>query len=620
MFITDRNAATSEMIVANTYDELGQLTGKKVGNSIAKPLQELDYTYNVRGWLKQINEDNNIIDNDLFNFTINYNTPTNPTKSLYNGNISETLWNTLSANPSGGVISNKYAYTYDALNRITGAIDNTGRYNLEHVTYDKNGNIMSLTRNGWQNSTNYNNMDVLNYNYFNNETSNKLYKVADTGNSSHGYKDGSTNHQNDQDYGYDANGNMIKDANKGITTIEYNHLNLPTYIRSLYYTTLNYVYDAHGTKLAKMLSQRNGATTTEYAGNFIYEKFRNGLAKLKFFNHSEGYVEPKDENNYFLGFNYVYQYKDHLGNIRLSYSDNDGNGDIDTATEIIEENNYYPFGLKHKGYNNVINGTDHKYGFGGKEEQDELGLGWMDVTARNYDPAIGRWMNLDPLAEKMRRHSPYNFGFNNPIYFQDYDGMAPSAPNDCCGGWNPVSGIGEGIARSVESTVNEVSTSIGQTVSTIGSGVQSFVQDNKSTLLGTAKIIQTVGDTTTNVGLTGAALGATASATGIGAVPGVPTIAGGLTVAAAGGVVSLIGDGLELTTNLISGDLGESGENVAVFVAGEVIGNVIDKLIPGPNPDLTPAVKEIIQTTTEVVKNTISGEVKEAVKNKLEDY
>ena len=87
--------------------------------------------------------------------------------------------------------------------------------------------------------------------------------------------------------------------------------------------------------------------------------------------------------------------------------------------------NYYPFGLEHKGYNNVVNGTEHPYKFGGKEHNEELGLDWYDFGARNYDPALGRWMNLDPLSEKMRRHSPYNYAFNNPMRFTDPDGMAP---------------------------------------------------------------------------------------------------------------------------------------------------------------------------------------------------
>ncbi|NMH27437.1 RHS repeat-associated core domain-containing protein, partial [Flavobacterium silvaticum] len=162
---------------------------------------------------------------------------------------------------------------------------------------------------------------------------------------------------------------------------------------------------------------------------------------LQFFPHPEGYVratpkENPEEGQSEYDFSYVYQYKDHLGNIRMNYAYDF----VDGETKILNEDHYYPFGLKHSNYSSgkkdfareeeqlMIKPTPfgeenpYLYKYNGKEWQDELGLNIYDYGARNYDPAIGRWMNIDPLADKYYNFSPYVYVGNMPTIAVDPDG------------------------------------------------------------------------------------------------------------------------------------------------------------------------------------------------------
>ncbi|WP_346770782.1 RHS repeat-associated core domain-containing protein [Chryseobacterium sp.] len=116
---------------------------------------------------------------------------------------------------------------------------------------------------------------------------------------------------------------------------------------------------------------------------------------------------------------YIYQYRDHLGNARISFAKNS-----EGALEVTDTNNYYPFGLNHiEGMLSSSNfGGYYSYKYNGKELQE---TGMYDYGARFYMPDIGRWGVIDPLAEKMRKWSPYNYAFDNPMRFIDPDGRAP---------------------------------------------------------------------------------------------------------------------------------------------------------------------------------------------------
>lgn len=446
------NSGTEQLLSLNTYDDLGRLIIKKVGGTDqtgAAALQKVDYKYNVRGWMTDINNVTTLADGsaplDLFAFKILYTHVADDingaVEPLYNGNIAETYWRTSSDN-----MVRKYGYTYDHQNRLLDAyyqrpgttVPRSDSYSA-HYSYDRNGNILTLNRNGEQDVANSAiPIDDLQYNY---DDGNRLKSVRDYEVSPAGYNDNHTNAGQD-DFNYDDYGNLIEDKDKGITAVEYNHLNLPTKITFATGGKIEYFYDATGVKLKKKVTDGTTITTTEYMDGFQYTN-----SVLDFFPHTEGYIKavptgiagPGGPTGF--SFKYVFNYTDHLGNIRLKYAQDPSNGN---QISILEEDHYYPYGLKHKGYSsshlvftkdeapepgivltpvNPFLGDSYKYKFGGKEYQTEFDINSYDFGARNYDPALGRWMNIDPLAETSRKFSPYAYALDNPIYFIDPDGM-----------------------------------------------------------------------------------------------------------------------------------------------------------------------------------------------------
>ena len=372
------NGANKELLAENVYNELGQLQTKNVGNTTGSPLQSVNYQYNIRGWMTKINEPGNLL-NKLFAYELRYNNPNSQYSGTarYNGNISQTAWIT----QSDAVLRN-YSYQYDALNRLTegrlwDAMNlDRGEY-TESLTYDLNGNIGALKRKGRQfpGYTAPENMDDLAYVY----SGNRLTKVDDLSLNPSGYPIGG------KAFGYDDNGNMTVQEDKGLS-IAYNYLNLPQNIVSLQ-GNISYLYSADGTKVKKTA----GSKVVDYLNGFQYEN-----STLQFFPTSEGYFDVVKNK-------YIYNYTDHLGNVRLSYM---GSG---PGVEIIEESNYYPFGLKHEGYNTSVGNAAYQYKYQGQELQE---TGFYSFKWRNYMPDVGRFFNIDPLAEKYTYNSTYAFQEN----------------------------------------------------------------------------------------------------------------------------------------------------------------------------------------------------------------
>ena len=421
------NGGTPVLLARNTYDELGRLSGTERGGNGALSSA---YSYSVRSWLTGI-------DGSLFKETLHYNDLRSARlgdgNRRFGGDVSSMEWRS-----GAGTGTRSYDFAYDGLGRLVSA--DYGEYG-DHVTgygtsysYDNMGNLLSLSREGDMTSSLKGIVDNLSMTY----DGNMLASVSDSApapsvTGSADFRDGASMAV---EYTYDRNGNMTSDLNRRISSVSYNRQNRPVRIKHSGGTeTFTYLPD--GTKRERTaLGKDWSLSRTEYRGNLVCAD-----DSLKYILFDGGLIAMDGSSPEYLFF-----LRDHLGSVRV-VARSDG--------KVVQVNHYYPYGMAYASGRmsgnaeahpvtgeggNVIDGdleigggtggmelarpgASQPYRFLGNELYTSNSLGLYDFSARMYDPTLGRFLSVDPMAEGYRHLSPYAYCAGNPVVYADKDGQ-----------------------------------------------------------------------------------------------------------------------------------------------------------------------------------------------------
>lgn len=500
---------------AYTYYQHGPLARTLLGDN---KVQGLDYTYTLQGWIKGVNS--NVMDmvkdpgkdgqlstktgRDVFSYSLGYYngdyapiagsmqflaTVSNdnldaPNSGLFNGNIRHMV-TSLTDNTGVQMEGQGYVYRYDQLNRIkksemfllnksTNSFG-TGLSTLykETFTYDANGNISGLTRNG-NNSTSPQ-MDQLSYVYAQEggkKMNNRLLHVNDGMEASPLYandiEDQGEFVSNDPatwNYQYDAIGNLVKDKQEEIEEITWTVKGKIKTIHRIVTSTkpdLEFRYDAMGNRIAK-IEKPSGYLTTPSQWTYTYyvlnakgiplaiyvkkpqggesrirlmEQYVHGIKRLGSIHRDLDVTDPfLPMPNATPSFERVlgkrqYELTNHLGNVLSVVSDKrnayrSAGGALEYyQAQVVSATDYYAFGNPMPGRDKASN--NYRYGFNGKEndrEANATGHGTQDYGMRIYNPSLGRFLSVDPIAQSYPWNSPYQFASNKPIAYIDNNGL-----------------------------------------------------------------------------------------------------------------------------------------------------------------------------------------------------
>ncbi len=369
-------------------------------------------------------------------------------KPSYSGYISGMDWT------GADRVKRSYSYGYDGMSRLVSAdYSESGRPLYSHLVnqgtpdyscayrYDLNGNPLSVVRKGLtevmgSGSSNllarFGTVDNLTMSY----SGNRVTKVTDSAaNTTYtGASDFYDNNYREEEYEYDANGNMTLDFNRKIMGVVYNRLNQPVRIEIGGDTFVENMYDADGTLRQRRLRQRasSGLPTiggffpadsidaegyhvrvTDYCGP--WETVNGRLSAIRI---PGGYIE---------GDNVYFNITDHQGNIRQVWNASSG--------ETVQDNHYYPYGallgesasteyVKAVARTRQSEISTNQYKYSAKEWMPAFGLNLYDFSARQYDPILCRFTSPDPLNFNYPQLSPYLYCAANPTNYSDPTGLA----------------------------------------------------------------------------------------------------------------------------------------------------------------------------------------------------
>ena len=398
-----------------SYNDLGLPVRKRLYGRDGHFAREIDYRYNVRGWLTRINDPDSLggalfAEQLLFEDPAPYDVP-----ARYAGPVAAVVWRS-----EGMPGKAAYLCRYDDLGRLTGAewrAAGQGDHSVPLIHYDLNGNIDSIVRRGAQGPLHGEVIDALRYRY----DGDQLLAVDDAANEgwpgedfrdrgAH-YDPAAAGENARPEYGYNAHGDMVRDDNKGILRIRYDINHLPREILLDRDRRIILMYDAEGTLLRTEIYDAGGhlAGVIDRDGEFVYVDGEPAWVMTE-----EGRLVKEEEG----GWVPEYFLRDHLGNVRVVFR-------VDSAgrTVAVQETHYYPFGMRISGQSMYgTSPTANRYLYNGKELVEDEGLYWYDYGARFYDPALGRWGVPDPLAEQRYGLSRYQYARNDPLNRIDPNG------------------------------------------------------------------------------------------------------------------------------------------------------------------------------------------------------